>query len=112
MISVLDLVDVGLVIGGKPILHDLDLHVLPGEIHAILGMNGEKSRGLAKSRIIASDHCVSEVVGEAVGNAPGARGHVDCVEIVKGKDARVSAVRSRTGMAAIVNLMGLLKTVH
>lgn len=123
----LDLVGVGLSIGGKPILHDLNLHVLPGEIHAILGMNGtgkstlasvvmglsgfsptsgndvirvreslflngEKSRGLAKSRIVASDHCVSEVVGEAVGNAPGARGHVDCVEIVKGKDARVSAV--------------------
>jgi len=43
-------------------------------------------------RTVASDHCVSEVVGEAVGNAPGARGHVDCVEIVKGKDARVSAV--------------------
>ncbi len=57
-----------------------------------LFLNGEKSRGLAKSRIVASDHCVSEVLGEAVGNAPGARGHVDCVEIVKGKDARVSAV--------------------
>lgn len=40
MISVLDLVDVGLVIGGKPILQGLNLHVLPGEIHAILGMNG------------------------------------------------------------------------
>ena len=88
----LDLVDIGLSVGSKPILHDLNLHVLPGEIHAILGMNGEKLRGLAKSRIVASDHCVSEVVGEAVGNAPGARGHVDCVEIVKGKDARASAV--------------------
>jgi hypothetical protein len=57
-----------------------------------LFLNGERSRGLAKSRIVASDHCVSEVVGEAVGNAPDARGHVDCVEIVKGKDARASAV--------------------
>jgi hypothetical protein len=32
VISVLDLVGVGLSIGGKPTLHDLDLHVLPGEI--------------------------------------------------------------------------------
>jgi hypothetical protein len=57
-----------------------------------LFLNGEKARGLAKSRIVASDRCVSEVVGEAVGNAPGARGHVDCIEIIKGKDARASAI--------------------
>ncbi len=57
-----------------------------------LYLNGENARGLAKSRIVASDHCESEVVGEAVGNAPNARGHVDCVEIIKGKDARASAV--------------------
>lgn len=57
-----------------------------------LFLNGERSRGLAKSRIVASDRCESEVVGEAVGNAPGARGHVDCIEIVKGKDARASAI--------------------
>lgn len=57
-----------------------------------LFLNGERARGLAKSRIVASDRCVSEVVGEAVGNAPDARGHIDCVEIVKGKDARASAI--------------------
>ncbi|MGE5248317.1 MAG: SufB/SufD family protein, partial [Verrucomicrobiota bacterium] len=57
-----------------------------------LFLNGERARGLAKSRIVASDRCVSEVVGEAVGNAPGARGHVDCVEIVRGRHARASAV--------------------
>ncbi len=57
-----------------------------------LFLNGENSRGLAKSRIVATDRCVSEVIGEAVGNAPNARGHVDCVEIIKGKEARVSAV--------------------
>jgi hypothetical protein len=82
---------------GKDALCELDARVYGKRNDVIrvkesLFLNGEKSRGLAKSRIVASDHCVSEVVGEAVGNAPGARGHVDCVEIVKGKDARVSAV--------------------
>lgn len=57
-----------------------------------LFLNGERARGLAKSRIVSSDHCTSEVVGEAVGNAPDARGHVDCIEIVKGRDARASAI--------------------
>ena len=47
MICVLDLVDVGLAVGGKPILQDLNLHVLPGEIHAILGMNGTGKSTLA-----------------------------------------------------------------
>jgi Fe-S cluster assembly ATP-binding protein len=47
VISVLDLVDVGLSIGGKPILHDLNLHILPGEIHAILGANGTGKSTLA-----------------------------------------------------------------
>jgi Fe-S cluster assembly scaffold protein SufB len=57
-----------------------------------LFLNGENARGLAKSRIVAADHCVSEVIGEAVGNAPNARGHVDCVEIIKGRNARASAI--------------------
>ncbi len=55
-------------------------------------LNGENARGLAKSRIVSSDHCQSEVFGEMVGNAPYSRGHVDCVEIIKGKDARASAI--------------------
>ena len=55
-------------------------------------LNGENARGLAKSRIVSSDRCQSEVVGEMVGNARFARGHVDCVEIIKGKDARASAI--------------------
>jgi hypothetical protein len=46
--------------------------------------------------VVASDHCVSKVVGEAVGNAPNARGHIDCVEILKGRDARASAVPKLT----------------
>ncbi|NJD62887.1 MAG: SufD family Fe-S cluster assembly protein [Deltaproteobacteria bacterium] len=82
---------------GKNALCEMDARVYGKRNDSIrvkesLYLNGEKSRGLAKSRIVASDHCVSEVVGEAIGNAPGARGHVDCLEIVKGKDARASAV--------------------
>jgi hypothetical protein len=55
-------------------------------------LNGESSRGLTKSRIVSTDRCVAKVFGEAVGNAPSARGHVNCVEILKVEDARVSAV--------------------
>ncbi len=61
-------------------------------INESLFLDGEGARGLAKSRVVAADHCVSTVVGEAVGSAPNARGHVDCVEILKGPDARASAV--------------------
>lgn len=43
----LDLVDIGLSVGSRTILHDLNLHVLPGEIHAILGMNGSGKSTLA-----------------------------------------------------------------
>jgi Fe-S cluster assembly scaffold protein SufB len=55
-------------------------------------LNGVNARGLAKSRIVSSDRCQSEVVGEVVGNSPYSRGHVDCVEIIKGKEARASAI--------------------
>jgi Fe-S cluster assembly scaffold protein SufB len=55
-------------------------------------LNGVNARGLAKSRIVSSGRCQSEVIGEAVGNAPYSRGHVDCVEIIKGKEARASAI--------------------
>lgn len=65
-------------------------------INESLLLNGENARGLAKTRVVASDHCVSKVVGEAVGNAPNARGHIDCVEILKGLDARASAIPKLT----------------
>jgi len=65
-------------------------------INESLFLDGENSRGLAKSRVVAADRCVSMVVGEAVGNAPYARGHIDCVEILKGSAARASAVPKLT----------------
>ncbi len=46
-------------------------------------LNGRGARGLAKSRIAVRDDAQSEVVGTTEGHAPGARGHIDCVEIVR-----------------------------
>ena len=44
---------------------------------------GENSRGLIKARVALEDEATAEIVGVTLGNAPGARGHVDCMEIVK-----------------------------
>jgi len=46
-------------------------------------LNGENARGLAKSRIAVREQARSEVIGTTEGNAPFAKGHVDCVEIVR-----------------------------
>ncbi|ACL70559.1 SufB/SufD family protein [Halothermothrix orenii] len=56
-----------------------------------LNLNEEGSKGLAKTRVFAADQTVSEVIGEAYGNAPNVKGHIDCVEAVKG-EAEVSAI--------------------
>ncbi len=57
-----------------------------------INLNGREARGLAKSRIVVSEAAESEVLGEVVGNGPHARGHVDCMEIIKGQKARASAI--------------------
>ena len=46
-------------------------------------LSGENSRGLIKSRVALEDEAMAEVTGITEGNAAGARGHVDCLEIVK-----------------------------
>lgn len=46
-------------------------------------LNGENARGLAKSRIAVKEQASSEVNTITEGNAPGARGHMDCTEIVR-----------------------------
>ena len=46
-------------------------------------LNGENARGLAKSRVAVKDQATSEVTTTTEGNAPGARGHMDCTEIVR-----------------------------
>jgi len=44
---------------------------------------GENARGLIKARVALEDQARAEIRGITEGNAAGARGHVDCLEIVK-----------------------------
>jgi len=55
-------------------------------------LNGAGARGLAKSRLVLSDEAKAEVRGETYGNAPYARGHVDCIELVNGEQAVAKAI--------------------
>jgi len=55
-------------------------------------LDGMGARGLAKSRIVLSDRAKAEVRGETYGNAPYARGHVDCMELVNGTEAVAVAI--------------------
>ncbi len=45
---------------------------------------GESSRGLLKSRVALKENAMCEIVNELTASASGARGHVDCVEIIQG----------------------------
>lgn len=44
---------------------------------------GNGSRGLIKTRVAVEDDAKSEVTGITEGNAPGSRGHLDCMELIK-----------------------------
>jgi len=55
-------------------------------------LDGTGARGLAKSRLVLSDKAQAEVKGETYGNAPYARGHVDCIELVNGTEAVARAI--------------------
>jgi len=46
-------------------------------------LNDVGARGLTKTRVAVRDQATSEVLTTAEGNAPGARGHMDCTEIVR-----------------------------
>ena len=46
-------------------------------------LDGENARGIIKTRIAVEDDAVAEVTGITEGNAAGARGHVDCMEIIR-----------------------------
>ncbi len=53
------------------------------DIQESIALNGEGARGLIKARVALEGRAQAEVRGMTEGNAPGARGHVDCMEIVK-----------------------------
>lgn len=61
------------------------------EIVEKTSLDGENAKSLIKSRVVVIDEAQSKVIGETYGNAPGARGHVDCVEIVEG-EAKAEAI--------------------
>ncbi len=48
-------------------------------------LQGANARGLIKTRVAIEDEAKAEITGITEGNAAGARGHVDCLEIVKDK---------------------------
>jgi hypothetical protein len=48
-------------------------------------LQGDNARGLIKTRVAIEDEAKAEITGITEGNAAGARGHVDCMEIVKDK---------------------------
>lgn len=55
-------------------------------------LNGREAKGLAKSRLVLRDNAKAVVMGETYGNAPFARGHVDCMEIVNGEGVIARAI--------------------
>jgi len=57
-----------------------------------VNLNGENARSLIKTRVVLRDRAFAEIVGETHGNAPYARGHVDCTEIVNGSEAVARAI--------------------
>lgn len=61
------------------------------KINEIGHLNGEKSRGALTSRIAVRDNAVAEIYSKMTASAPGARGHVDCKEIVQ-DNGKASAI--------------------
>lgn len=57
-----------------------DDSIIVGEV---VRLNGERARGLTKTRVAVRDSAQSMVFTTMEGNAPGARGHMDCTEIVR-----------------------------
>jgi len=58
-------------------------------VNEVVRLNGAGARGLTKTRIAVREKAHSQVFTTMEGNAPGARGHMDCTEVVRdGAEAR------------------------
>lgn len=62
------------------------------KIRDVVVLEGRQSKGMVKSRIVVKDRAKSTVVGEAIGIGENSRGHIDCMEVVRGREARASAI--------------------
>jgi len=54
------------------------------KVNEVVRLNGKGARGLTKTRVAVRDQATSEIYTTAEGNAPGAVGHMDCTEVVRG----------------------------
>lgn len=54
------------------------------EVREYVCLNGQGSRGLTRTRVAVRDRAQSSVFTTMEGNAPGARGHMDCTEVIRG----------------------------
>jgi Fe-S cluster assembly scaffold protein SufB len=50
----------------------------------VIRLNGIRSHGVTKTRLAARDQARTRVFTQIEGNAAGARGHMDCAEVVRG----------------------------
>ena len=62
------------------------------KIRELVNLNGNGAKSLIKTRMVLKDKARAEVIGETYGNAPYARGHVDCMEILIGRGAVAKAI--------------------
>ncbi len=74
-------------------------------IREAVSLDGDNARSIIKTRIALRDDAFAEVTGITEGNAAGARGHVDCMELLQDR-----AVARAVPMVSVTN--PLAKVTH
>ena len=81
-------------------------------IREAVSLDGENARSIIKTRIALRDEAFAEVTGVTEGNAAGARGHVDCMELLRDRAvARAVPIVSVTNPLAKVTHEAAIGTV-